>query len=182
MDAYICCRRLTDNKLSRDSKYASCIFIVGFILLTFTLLSISNFFASYTFIKWVSIFGRFLKWKARLGITEKKKKRSTTNVKRKNLINILTQEGDPGNCNEHSKFYFWLTHFVYPYSSPKSKKKHKSKRDRSSSYSSSDDNKSISKDLLEKLEKERQRSILEKKSYIEQVSVHQFKSNQRIVS
>jgi len=54
-------------------------------------------------------------------------------------------------------------------SSPKSKKKHKSKRDRSSSYSSSDDNKSISKDLLEKLEKERQRSILEKKSYKEQL-------------
>jgi len=53
--------------------------------------------------------------------------------------------------------------------SPKSNKKSRKKKDRSSSSSSSDDEKSFNKDLLEKLEKERQRSFLERKTYKEQL-------------
>jgi len=62
-------------------------------------------------------------------------------------------------------------YFHTSFRSPKSNKKSRKKKDRSSSSSSSDDEKSFNKDLLEKLEKERQRSFLERKTYKEQVSV-----------
>jgi len=53
--------------------------------------------------------------------------------------------------------------------SPKSSKKSRKNRDSSSNSSSSDDDKTFNKDFLEKLEKERQRSIAERKTYKEQL-------------
>ena len=56
--------------------------------------------------------------------------------------------------------------------SPKSDKKSRKKREKSQSSSSgSDDDQVFSKDLLEKLEKERLRSFMERKTYKEQVKL-----------